>query len=70
MARSLGIDVDYLLNTLRRMISINSVLPNEERLAAYLADEIRALGIEPEWHEVATGRPNVYATADLGPGSL
>ena len=34
MARSLGIDVDYLLNTLRRMISINSVLPNEERLAA------------------------------------
>lgn len=61
------IDSDYLIATLRDMIRIESVLPREERLAAYLADRIGELGIEPEWHEVAPGRPNVYAAADLGP---
>jgi acetylornithine deacetylase/succinyl-diaminopimelate desuccinylase-like protein len=61
-----SIDESYLRRTLRQMIRINSVLPNEEKLAAFIADEIRSLGIEPEWHEVAPGRPNVYATADPG----
>jgi acetylornithine deacetylase/succinyl-diaminopimelate desuccinylase-like protein len=49
------------------MISIDSILPHEERLAAFIADELQAIGSEPEWHEVAPGRPNIYATADLGP---
>jgi acetylornithine deacetylase/succinyl-diaminopimelate desuccinylase-like protein len=60
------IDESYLHRTLRQMIRINSVLPNEEKLAAFIADEIRSMCIEPEWHEVAPGRPNVYATAELG----
>lgn len=50
------------------MIAIDSVLPHEERLAEYLADQIRGLGLEPEWHEVAPGRPNVYAALELGRG--
>jgi acetylornithine deacetylase/succinyl-diaminopimelate desuccinylase-like protein len=60
------IDTDYLLNTLKEMIRINSVIPHEEKLAMYVAEKIRELGLEPEWHEVAPGRPNVYASADLG----
>ena len=56
----------YLLDTLKQAVEINSVLPHEEELAAFLADEIRSLGLEPEWHVVAPGRPNVYVTADLG----
>ena len=61
------INYDYLLSTLKKAIQINSVLPHEEALAAFFADEIRKLGIEPDWDLVAPGRPNVYALADLGP---
>lgn len=61
------IDHDYLLSTLKKSIQINSILPHEEDLAAFIADEVRKLGIEPEWHLVSKGRPNVYAVADLGP---
>jgi len=64
--RSIAINPDYLLNALKEMIRIDSVLPHEERLASFMADQIRALGIEPEWHEIAPGRPNVCALADLG----
>jgi len=61
------IDSTYLLDTLKKSIQINSITPVEEDLAAFFADEIRKLGIEPEWDVVAPGRPNVYAVADLGP---
>lgn len=61
------IDQAYLLDTLKKAVQINSILPHEEALAAFFAGEVRKLGLEPEWHEVAPGRPNVYATADLGP---
>ncbi len=63
------IDPNYLLDTLKQAIRINSVIPNEETLATFFAEEIQKLGYEPEWHEVATGRPNIYASADLGPGN-
>ena len=56
------IDTDYLLDTLKQMIRINSVIPQEEMLATYVAEKIQELGLEPEWHEVSPGRPNVYAT--------
>jgi acetylornithine deacetylase/succinyl-diaminopimelate desuccinylase-like protein len=62
------VDVGYLLDTLEAMVAIKSVLPNEEHLAEYIAGQLRAMGLEPEWHEVAPGRPNVYATAHLGSG--
>lgn len=61
------IDQTTLLDTLKRAIEINSVLPHEEALASFFAAEVRKLGLEPQWHMVAPGRPNVYATADLGP---
>jgi acetylornithine deacetylase/succinyl-diaminopimelate desuccinylase-like protein len=66
LARPPQIDQDYLRNTLDRLIAINSVLPHESALAAFIADEIRALGLEPDWDEVAPGRPNVGAIADPG----
>ncbi len=34
-----------------------------------VADEIRQLGLEPEWHDVAPGRPNVCCSVRLGPKS-
>ena len=60
------VDTDYILETLKKLVRIDSVLPHEEKLAGFLADEIRSFGIEPELHEVAPGRPNVYAIAELG----
>jgi acetylornithine deacetylase/succinyl-diaminopimelate desuccinylase-like protein len=63
----LPINTNYLIDMLKQAIRINSILPHEEELATFFAEKIRALGIEPEWHQVAPGRPNVYASADLGP---
>ena len=63
------IDSAYLVDVVKRMIRIKSVLPHEEPLAEFVADEIRRLGLEPEWHQVAPGRPNVYVSAELGPSS-
>ena len=51
------------------MISINSVLPHEADLASFLSEQLRSFGVEPEWHEVAPGRPNVYASVDFGGSS-
>jgi acetylornithine deacetylase/succinyl-diaminopimelate desuccinylase-like protein len=68
MAVPVRVDRDYLLDILRTMIGIKSVVPREEELAGFIADEIRSMGIEPEWQEIAPGRPNVYATATLGTG--
>jgi acetylornithine deacetylase/succinyl-diaminopimelate desuccinylase-like protein len=65
---ALSVDMAYLMRVLRTLVGINSVLPHEQAVAAFVAEELRALGLEPEWHEVAPGRPNVYATAALGPG--
>ena len=61
------IDAAYLLETLKQSIRINSVVPVEEKLSEFIADELRGLGVEPKWHEIAPGRPNVYAMADRGP---
>jgi acetylornithine deacetylase/succinyl-diaminopimelate desuccinylase-like protein len=66
MKKSISIDLPYVEKTLKTLISINSVLPNELKIAEFIADEIRSFGIEPEWHEVAPGRPNVYANAYWG----
>ena len=65
---SLGINIDkqYLIETLRQLISIDSILPNEAKISGFIANQLRGFGLEPEWHEVAPGRPNVYATAEIG----
>ena len=67
MADRLAVDTAYLIDTLKTMVSIDSILPHEKRLAEFIADELRAMGVEPEWHKVAPGRPNVYCAVDLGP---
>lgn len=58
-------DMDPLELT-EAMVRINSVLPHEQLLAEFLAEQIRALGLEPDWQEVTPGRPNVSCLADLG----
>jgi acetylornithine deacetylase/succinyl-diaminopimelate desuccinylase-like protein len=68
MVKTITIDNDYLNKILRTMIGIDSALPREEKLASFIADEIRKMGIEPRWHEIAPGRPNVYAAAEFGSG--
>lgn len=60
------IDYDYLLNTLCEAIRINSIVPHEEKLSAFFAEKIKELGLDPAWHVVSEGRPNVYASADFG----
>ena len=67
MPSNIKIDSTYLLTTLKQAIRINSIIPHEEEIAAFFAGKIRELGLEPQWHEVAPGRPNVYASAVLGP---
>lgn len=52
-----------------QMVRIPSVLPREEALAEFVADQIRGLGLEPEWQEVEPGRPNVWCLAEVGEGS-
>ena len=52
---------------LRKIVGIDSILSHKERPTEFIAAEIRAMGIEPEWLEVTPGRPNVYAIAELGP---
>jgi acetylornithine deacetylase/succinyl-diaminopimelate desuccinylase-like protein len=57
-----------LLDLVTRMVRVDSRTPVEERLARLMVDEIRGAGFEPEWFEVAPGRPNVCCSARLGPG--
>ncbi|MEM8862139.1 MAG: M20/M25/M40 family metallo-hydrolase, partial [Chloroflexota bacterium] len=61
------VDEEYLLSTLKEAIRINSILPHEEELGRFFAEKIIELGLEPEWHWVAPGRPNIYASVQLGP---
>ncbi|MCP4685493.1 MAG: M20 family metallopeptidase [bacterium] len=68
VTKGLEVDTSYLVKTLKRMVSINSILPHEQRLAEFIADEIRQLGVAPEVHEVSPGRPNVYVSVQLGNG--
>ncbi|RKU14672.1 hypothetical protein C6501_07970 [Candidatus Poribacteria bacterium] len=66
MSSDINIDKQYLIETLRQLIGINSILPNETQISEFIADQLQDLGVDPEWHEVAPGRPNVYATAKIG----
>jgi acetylornithine deacetylase/succinyl-diaminopimelate desuccinylase family protein len=54
------IDHDYTVDKLEEMIAIPSVVKKEKDLAHYLQDELLALGLETELHEVQPGRPNIY----------
>jgi succinyl-diaminopimelate desuccinylase len=69
MTDQIAIDTDFLLDCLGRLVSIPSVLPGEAAVALYIADVLGGMGLEVAWQEVAPGRPNVMATADLGPNN-
>jgi acetylornithine deacetylase/succinyl-diaminopimelate desuccinylase-like protein len=61
------IEPDQIVSLVDRMVRIDSVLPREEALARFIANQIRTLGLEPTWQVVAPGRPNVYVAVTLGP---
>jgi acetylornithine deacetylase/succinyl-diaminopimelate desuccinylase-like protein len=63
------LDADYTLGCLEEMITIPSIVGREGELGRYLQAELRALGLDPELHEVEGGRYNVYARLrGQGPG--
>ncbi len=60
------INQKYIVTVLRRMVQINSTNPTlsvvnagEAEIAAFIAAELRQLGLETRLYEVETGRPNV-----------
>lgn len=55
------LDTAYTTRLLQEMISINSVVGNEGKLAKFIYRELATLGIQGELEEVEPGRPNVYA---------
>ena len=55
-----NIDHDYTVKKLEEMIAIPSIVKEEKEIAHYLQDELQALGLETELHEVEPGRPNIY----------
>lgn len=62
------LDRDFTLDTLTRMVAIDSVNPGlvpggagEGAMAEYLADLCRSMGLDVTLHDTAPGRPNVIA---------
>jgi acetylornithine deacetylase len=62
----LAVDERYVLDTLRRLVQIDSSNPaltlgasGEAEIAAYVADEMAGLGLDVTVDEVGPGRPNV-----------
>jgi len=54
------LDSAYTRRVLEEMIKINSVVGREGELAFYLKEELEALGLVCEMHDVEPGRPNIY----------
>jgi len=54
------LDSAYTRRILEEMIKINSVVGREGELAFYLKEELEALGLDCELHDVEPGRPNIY----------
>jgi acetylornithine deacetylase/succinyl-diaminopimelate desuccinylase family protein len=66
------IDRDELIELLQGLVRHPSPNPpgSEEPVARFLARMCTQLGLQTELHEVAPGRPNVYARLGEGPGLL
>jgi succinyl-diaminopimelate desuccinylase len=54
------LDSGYTRRVLEEMIKINSVVGCEGELALYLKEELEAIGLDCELHNVEPNRPNVY----------
>jgi len=61
--------IEDLRRLVVELVRADSRLPREEAAARVIAEAIRGLGLEPEWQDVAPGRPNVCCSAQVGPGS-
>ncbi|MBC8331838.1 MAG: ArgE/DapE family deacylase [Anaerolineae bacterium] len=62
----ISIDDNYLIETLKDLVRINSVNPSltpegqgEAELGAYVADALKKLGLETTLHEIEPGRVNI-----------
>ena len=62
----MGIDRDYCLSTLARLVQINSInptlvpgAPGERAIAEYVAANLEAIGAEVVWHEPVPGRVSI-----------
>lgn len=62
------IDRDNLLQNLEQMVSINSTIGNEAKLAGYIHDRLAELNTEPKFQEVEEGRDNVFGIHEFGGG--
>jgi len=51
-----------------QMVRIPSVLPREQAMSEFVAEQIRKLGLTPQWQEVSPGRSNVWCVARAGSG--
>lgn len=63
------IDRDFLVETLQKLVQINSVNPGlvpgnpgEYEIGAYIAEVLRTIGMDPQFHEIKPERVNVVAT--------
>ncbi|MBC8508067.1 MAG: ArgE/DapE family deacylase [Anaerolineales bacterium] len=63
--KAYAIDEQYLIETLKKMVGINSVNPSltpegkgEAELGAYVAEELEKLGLETTFHEIEPTRAN------------
>jgi acetylornithine deacetylase len=65
----LTIDRGFLIETLQKLVQINSVNPGlvpgnpgEYEIGAYITEVLRRIGLDPQFHEVKPDRVNVLAT--------
>jgi acetylornithine deacetylase len=70
------IDRDFLTETLQKLVQINSVNPGlvpgnpgEYEIGSYIADVLRTIGLDPQFHEIKPERVNVVATLKGSGGS-
>jgi acetylornithine deacetylase len=65
------IDRDFLVETLQKLVQINSVNPGlvpgnpgEYEIGAYITEVLRTIGLDPQFHEIQPDRVNVVATLE------
>lgn len=68
---NLTIDREFLIETLQKLVQINSVNPGlvpghpgEYEIGAYITEVLRTIGLDPQFREVKPDRVNVVATLE------
>lgn len=55
------VDEDRIVEDLKDMVTINSVIGDETELAEYIGEKLDQLGTDPKFQNVTDGRKNVYS---------